>query len=172
MMNWRIYNPDKTLAGLEARFRIKDNVLQIELCGANHKKDWIDSIFGAFKRIKMFDNKYNSRYFAMAKMLYFHLFNLIDSDDVQRTEIRGHSMGGAVATILSDTISERNLHDVRSLKFGCPRSGSKNKVVWINKGELAHLWPFWYPKYRVLYSNKKWQWPWKAHNSYNWRFDR
>jgi len=168
-MNWINYNPDKTLKGLEARYRIKDNILQIELCGANHPRDWRESIF--VKTIEFKGYKYNSFYFGMAVDLYLHLHVFFDT--IKHIEIRSHSMGGAVATIFDDLCYFSGtilvVKDNDSFQ-GCPRSGSVGQSVKINKGDIVHIWPFWLEKYIIEYTDKKWQWPWKAHNDYNWRF--
>ena len=169
-MAWIIYNPDKTLKGLEARYRIKDNVLQIELEGANHKKDWYKSIF--VKSIKRYGERYNRYYYYMAFRLYRHLRKYIDVNYDKRLDkivTYGHSMGGSVGCIFSDLTSYISYRHSCNVAFGSPRSGSKKRLVILNYGELAHLWPFWYPRYIARYTDKKWQWFWKAHK-YNWRF--
>lgn len=166
--DWIYYNPDKTLEGLEARYRIKDNVLQIELEGANHKADWYKSI--VVKTIDYKGYKYNSYYFSMAVDLYLHL--QIYFNQIKHIEIRSHSMGAAVATIFDDLCYFGNIlvaKDNDSFQ-GCPRSGSVSQSVKMNKGDIVHIWPFWLEKYIIEYTDKKWQWFWIAHSDYNWRF--
>jgi hypothetical protein len=182
-MNWIYYNDDKTLKGLEGRYRIKEGELQIEFVGANHLWDWFVCIFLSFLKPREFYLlKFQPKWFKWART--FHRDKLIQLK-YNNVKIKGLSMGGAIGECLAWIIYNwsGSITQITVETYGSPKAcKNSNKYITIpafvdytikryyNKCDIIPFLPPWYKKTGRIILNKKMQFPWDAHAAYNWRF--
>jgi hypothetical protein len=182
-MNWIYYNDDKTLKGLEGRYRIKDGELQIEFTGANHLWDWFVCIFLSFlKPIEYFGLKFQPKWFKWASAFFNNVIVHLKYNSVK---IKGLSMGGAIGECLAGVIDswDGSITQITIETYGSPKAcKNPNRYITIpphaeytikryyNRGDIIPFLPPWYKKQKRIMLNKKMQFPWDAHAAYNWRF--
>jgi predicted lipase len=71
---------------------------------------------------------------SMKNEIYENVNNISKKYDTQQILITGHSLGGAIATLLSFDILYNNLnYDIKLITFGSPRVGNQHFVENFNK---------------------------------------
>lgn len=158
-----IYDPNKSPKGLEVRFKLyKDGLLKIWIPGTNSWNDMKQNIIGAFFPVKYHGFRYQRKWFKWAKEFFDYLTNFEGFEQVETIRLAGHSMGGAVASIIKKLfIYELNVSIPDYRFFAIPRPRTKNnynKVV-ANRGDITIYLPPQYKKHTaVIFTDRKPSW--------------
>lgn len=170
MTNYKIYNPDQTPDGLEARYKIENKTLYLEIDGANSFWDWMKCIFGSLFRTEEYNRKhYQKLWFNMADAFVFYF--ILCEEDFNHVVGVGHSMGGVLLDIVLEFFKDNNCI-VSGTTYGSPKSnreGHTNIINYYNKGDIVPFLPPWFKKVPREMLCNKWRLPWKAHSAYDWR---
>lgn len=174
-------------AGLEARYMIdKRGHLRVAITGSDHWFDWVANFWFMFKKRLSRKNFFNGsmhRIWALfAEALFRELSESVDFKEINKVYIRGHSMGGAVAEILSLFMVSRYDNLVTVDTWGGPspwswfgartyRSIIEQKGInltrFVCRGDIVPLLPGWLLGYNGnrgrLVRIRRFTWFWKAH---------
>lgn len=164
MNEWLYYNDNEYKAGVQARYRINGDVLQVEIEGTNSRLDWIGHFLGFYK------SRRNRIWWSQAGRLAGVLKKYMrDHPEIENMELRGHSYGGAIAAI----IARYNSTTVQAKIYGAPKTGilASNITAYYHRGDMIRLLPPWLPGYKNKEFHGRFSFDWyKNHNSYSWRF--
>ena len=164
---WYYYDPDKSPRGLEYRYRKIGRGMQIEIPGTNSFWDWLVNIFGAFFTKKLRGCRVHKLWYYIAFRFFRVIKPIIHENKINHITFRGHSLGGAIAVLTCGFFSWRI-----SIEYGCfgaPNCGLPY-TTFMNRGDIVPHLPFWLDHSKKI-KQGKWQPFWKAHLSYDWRFE-
>lgn len=169
------YGYEDGLQGVEARYKLIGKTLCVKIYGSNHWTDYLKCFF-AWPRIRPWKNSrtaYHPAWWFMAHELWDHFLCEIQGHEIDKFDIIGHSMGGAVAAILASYLPEYK----RIVTINAPRCGNRWAMsnlktscsiyfkALYDRGDVVRRLPFFYAKYpnQMGYGNTR---PfWKAHNN-------
>lgn len=141
------------LKGVEADYWQVHDTLYIKLYGSNHWTDYVLN-FVAWPRKRVGPYKVHRFWYRLAKDLSSKL--PVDWDNINIVKVMGHSLGGAVGSILPLLLPAVEFH---MTSINAPKSGatSSNHVAYYDKGDVVRHYPLFYPKYdvRTQYSFSK-----------------
>lgn len=148
--------------GNEAEFDQVHDTLFVSLKGSNHWSDYVLN-FTAWPRKKVKGYRVHRWWYALAVDLVENL--PVDWDTINIIVADGHSMGGAVVSLLPLVVRPGII--VKSSSVNAPKSGytDPGHMALYDKGDIVRHLPFMYPKYKTTseYAHTK---PfWKAHNN-------
>lgn len=110
------------------------NEIYISFRGTNSIKDALIDL--QIKQTHYKDNIYvHSGFYKQYKAVEQTIFDSIDkNNNIQKINISGHSLGGAIASIASAILSEKyNNIEINCYTFGCPRVGNNNFKKYFKK---------------------------------------
>lgn len=146
-------------AGIEASSWDKDGKRYLWICGSDHWRDWLHHVWPGAKR----------REIAAAHAI----LTSVESPEVKRYVVGGHSLGGCVASILATLMRERGLQ-VDAVLCG-PKRAPKGYVTGeavIHRGDVVPSLPPWRPAYKsAAYMGERKPF-WIAHDPGNYRHIR
>ena len=109
--------------------------------GSSNIKNWItniqfDIIYPYGESIGIEKGFYNL-FCSLKNDIYNDINLLVDKNNNNNIIITGHSLGGAISTLLSFDVLYNNLpYNVYLITFGSPRVGNKNFVEYFNKYKI------------------------------------
>lgn len=151
-MSWHYIDlgPDGS-SGIEAKFRIAENILYLYVYGSDHKDDWVHHVLpGGVKREADAAEE---------------IADLIQTSDCIHYVITGHSLGGLVAVMVAQILREKAF-PVTCYAYGPKRVPKKYHapcVVYRHRGDIVPFLPPWRPNYENVKKIGKWLPPWMAH---------
>lgn len=158
--------------GLEAEYVLRNGLLKIKIVGSNHWTDYITN-FMAWPRIEINHGKVHRAWWAMATNFADHLYREFPAIQNYEIYIVGHSMGGAVAAIMADTLPPPAYVVIKAIN--APKCGNREYRDWLywnttftalhDKGDVVRHFPFFYAKYRGTREIGSTVPFWKAHNN-------
>ena len=173
-----IYNPDPYKHGFTCKWWIDNGVLYIEAHGNDSLYDWIRSVTGAFRLIKVGNVYYQRAWYRWAYRFWWRMRN----EEFYRVESRWHSMGGAVGKdfleILFNTRRKQGkpvvIESKDNLTYGTPRPALNRRLSltkdFCNKWDIVPRLPFWFKSNKPIILHNTPFGLYKSHMSYNWRF--
>lgn len=157
------YGYNDGLKGLEADYWVIHDTLHIQLWGSNHWTDYVKNFF-AWPRKKIGTHRVHRFWYNLAKDLVSKL--PVNWGTITHVKVIGHSLGGAVASILPFFLGPRI--GVEVLSINAPKSGYTDSThkAYYDKGDIVRHLPLLYPRYRkrLKYADTK---PfWSAHDNF------
>ena len=162
MKDWNKLNDDDTKIGVEGEWIIKNRVLYLYITYTNHKRDVLsDCLIIPTLR----GNHMGLQPFADWLRVWIDIKYM--ENEFDSITIFACSMGGGIAQILCNDLT---IPINKAISIGGLNTTFKvhpKLELYINRGDLVPYLGLWFkrPKKKIL--NSAWQWPWKAHGTYD-----
>lgn len=143
-------------AGVEAKWRRDGETVYCYIYGSDHVLDWLHHFL---PRAKL-------REIIAGDVIALKLAEIVKDKDVR---IGGHSLGGAIAGVVADTLVNGQEFDPKHVSlftFGakrCPWKCIPFGTHYRHRGDAVPFLPPWRPAYKLMQVFGKWSFPWKAH---------
>lgn len=167
------YNPEEGNQGLEAAYLTDGETLCIKIYGSNHWTDYALNLF-AWPRASHPDYtgvKTHAVWTRWAYNLYCHLSEATTDMEIKEWQVIGHSMGGAVAALLS--LFSPICTNVWAIN--APKPGNRKAMKLIDKrcdalmsydgGDIVRFFPFLYARFERSFRHGKTKPFLDAHNN-------
>jgi hypothetical protein len=156
------YGYEDGLKGIEANYHVLHDILFINISGSNHWTDYVKNFF-AWPRKKVRGYRVHRWWFKLAQELVDDL--PVDWDTIRIIKASGHSLGGAVASLIP--LAAWPFVEAETKSYNAPKSGYTGPHHRSNydKGDIVRHLPLLYPKYKIRKSYAHTKPFWKAHNN-------
>lgn len=146
-------------AGVEARYWDSDGRRYVWMRGSDHWWDWLHHVLpGAAAR------EIDAAHTIRTRIL---------DPEVREYIVGGHSLGGAIASILAGLLLDHG-DAARCYLFGPKRApqGHVHGVAYVRRGDIVPGLPPWRPRYQHVAHLGEWETPWKAHHPESYSYAR
>lgn len=155
-------NDDTTLKGLEGEWTVKDNTLIVYITYTNYWQDILSDCL----IIPTLDGYHMGLKPYGAWLASWVRIQRLNNPEIEKVILIGCSMGGGIVMIAANLLDDVT----KVISIGGLNTTFKIHLkaeLWINRGDIVPYLGLWFRRPIKKYTDKKWQWPIKAHCSYD-----